>query len=196
MWVQCKEHPNLEVTTEGKVRRRILSKSDNTIKFSVGGYYYPNLRVTDNGYQVVSEGHKDLYVHRLVCRAFIPNPENLPCVNHKDGNKLNNDVSNLEWCTPKQNSIHAVVNGLIKTGKDSPMYGRTGINHPCHYSNLGNTHNLGKKLNQESKDKISNKLKGNTNALGHKHSEESKEKMRQAALIREAKRRKEKEFSV
>ena len=191
MWTQCKKYPNLEVTREGKVRRKILSKFDNTIKFSTDGYYYPDIRITDNGYQVVSQGAKDLYVHRIVCETFVPNPKNLPCVNHIDGNKLNNNVSNLEWCTHKQNSIHAVENGLIKTGEESHMFGKKGDKHPCHFSNLGNKYNLGNNLSEDTKKKISEKLKGNTNAKGHKHSEESKQKMRQVALSREVKYRKE-----
>lgn len=52
-------------------------------------------------------------VPRIVALAFIPNPENKPEINHKDGNRLNNKVSNLEWTTKKENMDHAVATGLI-----------------------------------------------------------------------------------
>ena len=52
-------------------------------------------------------------VHRLVAEAFIPNPNHLPQINHKDGDKLNNQATNLEWCTGSQNMRHAWQTGLL-----------------------------------------------------------------------------------
>ena len=67
--------------------------------------------LNNNGYRYVTlnleETRKNYRVHRLVAEKFIPNPNNLPQVNHKDGNKENNCVSNLEWVTAKENIIHA-----------------------------------------------------------------------------------------
>lgn len=64
------------------------------------------------GYRRVSIKGKHYTIHRLMALAFIPNPDNLPQVNHIDGNKLNNDISNLEWCTNQYNQKHAWKNKL------------------------------------------------------------------------------------
>lgn len=67
-------------------------------------------------YNVCLEGKKFL-IHRLVAMAFIENPKNYDCVNHKDGNKLNNTPENLEWCDKYINNNHAFNNGLIPAKK-------------------------------------------------------------------------------
>ena len=69
------------------------------------------------GYLRVSIGKKLMFVHRLVAEKYIPNPEGKEQVNHKDGNKLNNTVENLEWVTNQENRTHAVIKGLHLTGE-------------------------------------------------------------------------------
>lgn len=76
-------------------------------------------RNTFKGYLQVglsNKGDKTFRVHRLVAEAFIPNPNNLPQVNHKDGNKKNNRVDNLEWISNYDNMQHAIKLGLTKKG--------------------------------------------------------------------------------
>jgi uncharacterized protein YerC len=58
---------------------------------------------------------KGFLLHRLIAIHFIPNPNNLPEVNHKDANKLNNSIGNLEWCSHSENMAHANAMGLIST---------------------------------------------------------------------------------
>ena len=77
------------------------------------GYYGRRLKPRNNGHgylrvHIYTAGvPKDAYIHRLVAEKFVPNPRNLPEVNHKDKNKANNHFSNLEWCTRRYNAQHA-----------------------------------------------------------------------------------------
>lgn len=74
---------------------------------------YGNRATEYNRITLFKNGKRESWqVHRLVCRAFHENPDNKPCVNHIDGDKWNNNEWNLEWCTHKENSIHAYKIGL------------------------------------------------------------------------------------
>jgi hypothetical protein len=76
----------------------------------------------NNGYYVVSINAKAFYVHRLVALTFLENPENKEFVNHIDGNKLNNQLINLEWVTCLENNLHKINNGLSNWTKKVIQY--------------------------------------------------------------------------
>ena len=73
----------------------------------------------DAGYIRVCINEKSYRMHSLVARAFLPNWENKPHVNHKDGNRSNNRLYNLEWCTRSENMQHAYDTGLNKRKKNT-----------------------------------------------------------------------------
>lgn len=93
---------------EGKPYRRIGIPRTN------GSHNYTKTSLYKDGKKY------DVMVHKVIAETFIPNPQNLPCVNHKDGNKHNNSVENLEWVTYSENSKHAVDNGLYEKRKIVP----------------------------------------------------------------------------
>lgn len=75
---------------------------------------YKKVCLSKNGFQ------KPLYVHRIVMSSFVENPRGLPYVNHKDGDKHNNNLNNLEWVSDLDNKKHAYKNGLINnTGSNN-----------------------------------------------------------------------------
>lgn len=86
------------------------------LKGSIGENGYKYYRLSKNNQK------KMFYCHRLVAQLFLPNPNNLPVVNHKDGNKQNNSVENLQWVTYSDNAIHAYQNNLIKKSVDKREY--------------------------------------------------------------------------
>lgn len=95
-WRKIEKYPNYSVSNFGRIRNdttgRIRILTDRR------GYKAFNAKI--NGKYVKTN------VHQLVAKAFVPNPENKPCINHKDGNKHNNYINNLEWVTHKENTIH------------------------------------------------------------------------------------------
>lgn len=124
IWKAIKEYNNYyEVSNFGNVRSldRIAKTKAGVIKPTKGKVL--RLTLKNNGYKTVmlcvNDKRKRFHVHRLVAQAFIPNPENKSEVNHKDGNKANNNVANLEWNTKSENMQHAVLNNLCKIGEES-----------------------------------------------------------------------------
>ena len=112
IWKQINDFDNYEVSNLGNVRRKTKK-----------GYHLLKPSVNNNGYYQVSlskDGKaKPFRVHRLVAVAFIPNPDNLPIINHKDENKLNNNADNLEWCTQQYNVRYSIA---------TPIFGYDGQN--------------------------------------------------------------------
>lgn len=98
IWKKAKGYENFEVSSIGRIKNKALNliKKQRTSK---NGYLIVTLK--ENGIQ-----HTE-YVHRLVAKAFIDNPHNLPAVNHIDENRQNNRVENLEWCDTRYNNCFA-----------------------------------------------------------------------------------------
>lgn len=98
-----------EVSNLGQVRRQPGKGKTGTFRLR-----YLNGHINCFGYHIVKLGNKNIPVHRLVAKAFVPNPHNYEVVNHLDGNKLNNKAGNLEWTTLAGNAKHANDTGLNK----------------------------------------------------------------------------------
>ena len=103
VWKTSNKYPNYEVSSEGRVKKKSSGKILTATDDSRG---YPAVTILD------SNGQHTKNVHRLVAETFLDNPYNKRTVNHKDGNKRNNHISNLEWNTMSENIKHTYNNGL------------------------------------------------------------------------------------
>ena len=110
-----------EVSNEGRVRR--VYSAEKTIRRNNSQYKYLKPvrhkgNRTDYFDVQIGRGKREL-IHRLVAKAFIPNPENLETVNHKNGIGTDNRVENLEWLSVRDNCLHAKANGWTRPGHES-----------------------------------------------------------------------------
>lgn len=98
VWKEIIEYPNYQVSDNGRIRN---IKTNKILKPSVNSNGYLRVTLSKNGKA------KQFSVHRLVAGAFIPNDSNYPQVNHKDENKQNNNINNLEWCDNRYNTRYS-----------------------------------------------------------------------------------------
>lgn len=151
IWKPIEGFEKYEISNLGQVRSLSYKQTgeSKTLKPKIdrNGYLVANL--SKNG------KHYTKTIHRLVAKAFIPNLENKPQVNHINGIKTDNGVENLEWCTCSENIKHAFDTGLKKSNK--------GVNNPMY----------GKHHTEETKKKIGGVHKGKT---GEKHPRSKKVK--------------------
>lgn len=121
IWINISASNGLyQISNAGRVRK---AETGKTAKYRIltnhrnQHYYYTTLRISGIS--------KNFLIHRLVAEAFISNPRLCKYVNHIDGDKLNNSISNLEWCTHQENCQHAARIGLIKS-KSITQFSLTG----------------------------------------------------------------------
>lgn len=108
---EIKGVPGYGITNLGRV---VNLKENWILKYKIDDVGYPKVTLFVNKKPV------DKRIHRILAEAFIENPENLPQVNHIDGDKTNFSIDNLEWVTAKENSIHAILTGLSKSCENHP----------------------------------------------------------------------------
>lgn len=130
-WVEIKDYPMYLISNKGRCKSKeryvrngqgIIHKKEKILKPSINNHGYLRYLLYQDGKQYRK------YVHRLVADAFIPNPENKPCINHIDCNPKNNAIENLEWCTAKENSSWMMKNNRHGSlNKDFEEHHRNGM---------------------------------------------------------------------
>ena len=108
VWKTIKEYPNYMISNLGNIKSINYHRmgKEQLLKQNVNGRGYKYINISNKNKYV------NLLIHREVAKAFLSNDNNYTDINHKDGNKLNNNVNNLEWCTRSENILHAYKNNL------------------------------------------------------------------------------------
>ncbi|MBQ3502364.1 MAG: HNH endonuclease [Clostridia bacterium] len=132
-----------EISSNGRLKNL---KTNRILKPSMVNTGYYTVRITLGSRNL----KKHIIIHKAVAYTFLPNVYNYPEVNHKDGNKLNNNVENLEWCSSHYNQIHKYKNGLFDKNKIK------GINN--HESKLNNDQVKFIRTHYKYKDKTYNAI--------------------------------------
>lgn len=139
-WAPIQDYPGYSVSSTGIIRseEREVMNSATTKRVILSKIKIPF--ISSVGYAYVQLYRKDkkvnCAVHQLVAKAFITNPDNKPMVNHIDGNKLNNNACNLEWCTCSENHKHAWNTGLQDVEKHRDRMIGTKFNSESKYHNV------------------------------------------------------------
>ena len=108
MFKTIPSHPRYEISENGVIRNK-KNKKEKSQYLGSTGYYMISVSYNNKS--------NPLRVHRLLAETFINNPDSKPHVNHIDGNKTNNSLNNLEWCTHQENMKHAFSTGLANNSK-------------------------------------------------------------------------------
>jgi hypothetical protein len=140
IYKEIEGHKDYYISNLGNVKT-----TGRVVPFYKGGTKkYPEriLKQQKHRYAIIEIDRKKMLVHRLVAKHFIPNPDKKECVNHKNGNKLDNRVENLEWATHTENINHAYKNGLIQKANHKQVIDKiTGIKYNS-IKDYGKTTNL------------------------------------------------------
>ena len=94
LWAVASKHRDLLVSTEGELADRTTGSIINQ-------------SIVSRGYKGITRGGKTIYTHRVVAETFLKNQKRKAQVNHKNGDKTDNNIDNLEWTTPRENSLHS-----------------------------------------------------------------------------------------
>jgi DNA-binding transcriptional regulator YiaG len=138
LWKTISNYPDYECSNLGKIRNKnkyYYSTYKGTLLKRKKKKLLVGEKLSQKGYLRITLEKKTHFVHRIVALTWILNLKNLPQINHKDGNKLNNAIENLEWVTNQQNRNHAVKNKLH-------VYGESCINSKLKIKDIVQIRNL------------------------------------------------------